>query len=154
MNRVRRVLPILVRLAEMRKVGRKRVAVEEKSVVGVDTADRSVDTVVERDQARLVRVRRLVERVVARDPRVVLVMLRELFPEPYDAVLEVLVVPEVGDVRARVRVPVCVLPAWRGVQVKDGVDAMLGAEVDDAVEVLEALGFEYARVHVICPMGR
>ena len=79
----------------------------------------------------------------------VLVVPRDLGPEPDEAVLEVLVDPEVGDVRAGVAVPVGVLAARRGVQVEDGVDAVLGAEVDHAVEVLEARGFEDAGVHVI-----
>ena len=118
-------------------------------MVRVDRADRGVHPVVEVDQAGLVRVRGLVERVVARDPGVVPVVLRELFPEPDGAVLEVLVVPEVGNVSARVRVPVGVLAAGCGVQVEDGVDAVLCAEIDDAVEVLEALGLEHAWVHVI-----
>jgi hypothetical protein len=34
-------------------------------------------------------------------------------------------------------------------QVDDGVDAVLGTQVDDAVEVLEARFLEFARVHVV-----
>ena len=56
---------------------------------------------------------------------------------------------KVGDVGARVAVPVRVLSAGRGVEVEDGVDALLGTEVDDAVEVLEAFRLEHAWVHVI-----
>ena len=77
-------------------------------------------------------------------------MLRELLPEPDYAVLVVLVVPKVGDVGASVRMPVGVLTAWCGVEVEDGVNALLSAKVDDAVEVLEAFWLENAWVHVIC----
>ena len=126
-DRVRDVLPPLVRVPEVREVTRERVPVEEERVVRVHRADRPVDAVVERDDARVVRVRGLVERVVARDPRVPDVVLRELLPEPDDAVLEVLVLPELGDVRARVRVPVGVLAARGSVEVEDGVDAVLRA---------------------------
>lgn len=57
--------------------------------------------------------------------------------------------PEIGDVGARVAVPVRVLSAGCGMKIKDNVNTLLGAEIDDAVEVLEALLFEYAGVHVI-----
>ena len=148
-DRVYDVLPARVRVPEVREVARERVSVEEERVVRVHGADRLVDAVVERDDARLVRIRRLVERVVARDPRVADVVLRELAPEPEDAVLEVLVVPELGDVRARVRVPVGVLAAGSSVEVEDSIDAVLRAQVDDAVEVLETLGLQDAWVHVV-----
>ena len=49
-----------------------------------------------------------------------------------------------------VGVPAAVLPAGRGVHVDDGVDTLCGAQVDDAVEVLEALGLKDTWVHVIC----
>ena len=52
-----------------------------------------------------------VERVVAGDPLVVLVVGGQLFPQPDDPVLVVLVVPEVGDMASVVRMPVCVLTA-------------------------------------------
>ena len=118
-------------------------------MVRVHRADRLVDAVVERDDARVVRVRGLVERVVARDPRVSDVVLRELLPEPDDAVLEVLVLPELGDVRACVRMPVGVLPARGGVEVENGVDAVPCAQVDDPVEMLETLRLQHAWVHVV-----
>ena len=57
--------------------------------------------------------------------------------------------PEVGDMRSGVRVPAAVLPAGRGVHIEDGVDAVLRAGGDDAVEVREALGLEHARVEVV-----
>jgi hypothetical protein len=60
-------------------------------------------------------------------------VLRELCPEPDGAVLKVLVDPEVGYMGSRIAVPVGVLSTWRGMQVKDGVDALLGAEVNNAI---------------------
>jgi hypothetical protein len=37
----------------------------------------------------------------------------------------------------RVRVPVGVLSAWHSVQVEDRIDAVIGAEFDHAIEMLE-----------------
>ena len=34
-------------------------------------------------------------------------------------------------------------------KIEDGVDAVLGAQVDDTVEVLETLGFQNAWVHIV-----
>jgi hypothetical protein len=76
-------------------------------------------------------------------------VLCELRPQPDRTVLKVLVDPKVGDVCAGVAVPVRVLSSGCGVEVEDGVDALLGTEIDDAVEVLEALLLEYASIHVI-----
>lgn len=45
--------------------------------------------------------------------------------------------------------PVSVLAPGSSVHVEDGVDALFGAEVDDAVEPFEAVGFEDTRVHVV-----
>ena len=148
-DRVRDVLPALMRVPEVREVGRERVPVEEERVVWVGRTDRGVYAVVERDNARVVWVGGLVERVIARDPRVAHIVLRELLPEPDDAVLEVLMLPELGDVGAGVRVPVGVLATRGGVKIEDGVDAVLGAQVDDTVEVLETLGFQNAWVHIV-----
>lgn len=50
-------------------------------------------------------VARLVEGVIPRDARTAFVVLRQLLPQPHNAVLEVLVVPEIGRVRVIVRVP-------------------------------------------------
>lgn len=57
--------------------------------------------------------------------------------------------PELGDVVGRVGVPISILAARDGVHVEDGVDALLSAEVDDAVKPLEAVWLEDAGVHVI-----
>ena len=115
----------------------------------VYSADGGFDAVVEGGEAVVFRVARLVERVIARDPGIRLVAGGELLPEPDGAVLEVPVVPEGGVAGRVVGMPVWVLAAWGGVHVEDGVDAVVGAEGDDAVEVLEAGGLEDARVHVV-----
>jgi hypothetical protein len=98
------------------------VAVEPEDVLGVDGADRGLDAVVEGGQAPVLRVARLVDRVVAGDPGVGLVVCSELLPEPDGAVLVVFVLPEGGVVGAAVAVPVGVLAAGEGVQVQDCVD--------------------------------
>lgn len=148
-NRVCRVRPLLVYVAKVGKVGRERVAIKVDDVLGVDRANGIVHPLVKPDDGRVRRVSGLVQGVVPRDPLVPDVVLRELCPQPDRAVLKVLVDPKVGDVGAVVGVPVRVLAAGCGVEVEDGVDALLGTEIDDAVEVLEALLFEHAWVHVI-----
>lgn len=50
---------------------------------------------------------------------------------------------------SRIRVPVIVLPARSSVEVNNCVNAVLGAEVHNAIEVLEPGLFELAGVHVI-----
>ena len=94
-----------------------------------------------------------VERVVTGDPLVVLVVDGELFPQPDDSVLVVLVVPKVGDVPSVIGVPVCVLTAGSGVQVKNGVDTVFGAKVDHPIKVFEPLFLENPRVHIVCKTG-
>lgn len=48
-----------------------------------------------------------------------------------------------------VRVPVSVLPTGSSVHIKDSVDAVLRAQVDDTIKVLEARGLQDTRIHVI-----
>lgn len=57
------------------------------------------------DGTGLTWVARLVEGVISRDARIALVVLCQLLPQPHNAVLEVLVVPEIGRVCVIVRVP-------------------------------------------------
>lgn len=133
-------------MAEIRREG---VPIEIDCMVRVDCPNSLVYLMIEVDQPRMRRVGRFVHRVVGRDPRIADVVLRELLPEPDRPVLEVLVHPEVGDVCAGVGVPIGILATGAGVQVKDGVNSVLSADINDAVEVLKAFGFEYARVHVI-----
>ena len=125
------------------------VAVEPEDVVRVDGADGALDARVECGQADVLRVAGLVDRVVAGDPGIVLVAVGELLPEPDRAVLMVLVVPECCVAGRAVGVPARTLAAGDGVHVEDGVDALVGANVDHAVQVLEATFFENTGVHVV-----
>lgn len=115
----------------------------------VDGTNGVVHALVKTDDGAVRLVCRLIEGVVPRDPRVPGIMPCELCPQPDRAVLKVLVDPKVGDVGASVTVPVHVLPAWCGVEIEDGVDAVSGAEINGAVEMFEAFCFEDAGVHVI-----
>ena len=83
----------------------------------------------------------------------VLVVFRNLSPEPHQSVLEVLVDPKVGDMHPCVGVPATVLAARRGVHVENGVNAVLRAGSNGTVEVAEAVGFEHARVQVVIEMA-
>ena len=49
--------------------------------------------------------------------------------------------------------PVLVLIAGQGMQIDDGVDPPLGAELDDPVELREPLRFDHARVHVVLELA-
>ena len=116
----------------------------------------------------MLRVRRLVHRVVTGNPLVVFIVLRELFPEPDQSILEVFVNPEVRNVCPGIRVPVGVLSfepeikslqqgalirniltSWCRVAINDRVNALPSADVDNAIEVLETFWFEHTRVHII-----
>lgn len=148
-DRVRNVVPARVGVTEMREVGCKCVAVEEYSVLRVVRTDCTIYAVVPRDNGRMRRVCWLVQRVVARNPCVVPVVLRELLPEKDSAILEILVPPKVCDMCPCIRVPVRVLPAWCGMQVQNGVDPVLGAQVDHPIEVFKAFRLEHARIEII-----
>lgn len=71
-----------------------------------------------------------IERIVIGDSLVVLAVDGGLLPQPDDSALVVVVVPKVGDVPSVVGVPLCVLTARIGVQVKNDVDTVFGAKVD------------------------
>lgn len=116
-DRVGRVVPLLVEVTKVAEVGGEGVAVEEDSVAWVDGADGFVDAVVEGDDAGVFGVGGLVDGIVACDPLVGFVVLGEAFPEPYDAVLEIFVVPEVRNMSSMVRMPVGILPARGGMQI-------------------------------------
>ncbi len=92
------------------------------------------------------RIRRLIHYVIPRDPCVVLVVRRDFGPEPDEAVLKIFVAPKKRDVSPTVGVPAPALTPGSGVHVDDGVDGMFGAEIDDTVEVFEAIDFEDSRV--------
>lgn len=116
-DRVGRVVPLLVDVAKVAKVGGEGVAVEEDGVVGVDGADGFVDAVVKGEDAGVLGIGGLVDGVVACDPFVGFEVLGEAFPEPYGAVLEIFVVPEVRDMSSVVRMPVGILPTRGGMQI-------------------------------------
>jgi len=101
-----------------------------------------VDLIVELDYSGMRGVSGFVKRVVAGNPLVVSIVLSKFFPEPDCAILEVLVQPEICNVRARITVPVGVLTACSSVQIEDGVNALLGTEVNHTVKVLETLFFQ------------
>lgn len=148
-NRVCRVRPLLVDVTKVGKVGGERVTIKVNDMLAVDRTNGIVHPFVKLDDSRVRRVCGLVQRVVPRDPLVPDVVLCELRPQPDGAVLKVLVDPKVGDVGAGIAMPVRVLSSGCGVEVEDGVNALLGTKVDDAVEVLKTLLLEYARVHII-----
>ena len=125
MNRVRRIRPLLVDVTKVGKVGRKRVAIKEDDVLGIDRANGVVHALVKLDDGRVRRVCGLVQGVVPCDPLVPDVVLRELSPQPDRTVLKVLVDPKVGDVGTCIGVPIRVLSSGCGVEVEDGVEAML-----------------------------
>jgi len=93
-DRVSGVVPVLVGVTETGEVRRKGVSIEVNGVVGINGADSLVDAVVEGDDAGVGVISGLVQGVVASDPLVALVVSSKLFPEPDDAILEVLVVPD------------------------------------------------------------
>ncbi len=134
---------------EEREVGRVAVAVEEEDVPVVHGADRLLEPLVERGQHLAARVARLVDRVEPGDLGPVLVAIRQRFPEIDHAVLEVGVVPELGDVRRVVAVPVLILPARQRMQVEDRIDAVATEEAHDAIEPGESLLFQHERSRVV-----
>ncbi len=119
-DRVGRVVPLLVDVAKVAKVGCEGVAVEEDGVVWVDGADGLVDAVVEGEDAGVFGVSGFVDGVVACDPFVGFEVLGETFPEPYGAVLEIFVVPDWVNLRLelsvynaqRMNVQFAICPPW------------------------------------------
>jgi hypothetical protein len=55
----------------------------------------------------------------------------------------------VGNVTAVVRMPVGVLPARGGMKVQNRVNSVLGADIDNTIQVFETRLLENHRVHVI-----
>lgn len=64
MNRVCCVIPVFVRIAEMRKVGGEGVAIEEDGMVWVDGTDGTVNFTVEGHHARVSGICGLVQGVI------------------------------------------------------------------------------------------
>ena len=151
MHRVYCILPLFasLRWVEMRPVRGKCISVKEDDVVRVNLPDCAVRTVIPLLQPGVCRVTGLVEGVVSCDPWVVLVVLSENLPKPDCTVLEVLVVPKLGNVVCRVGVPVSVLSTRDSVHVEDSVDSLCGANVNNPVEPFEALRLEHAGVQIV-----
>lgn len=99
-------------------------------MIGVYNTDSLLQALVEGRKADVLWVTRLIDRVVACDPRVPLVSLGNYFPQPYGAVLVVFVVPERGPGGVVVGVPVLALSTWHCVHIQNCVDAMLAALFD------------------------
>lgn len=150
MNRVRRVLPLFHMLVtKVSEIGCECVSIQEQGVVNIDLPDRFVETIIVFDETGVCWFGGFVERVVTGDPLVIFVVGGELFPQPDDSILVIFVVPKIGDVPSVVGMPVCVLTAGGGVQVKDSVNTVFGTEVDHPIEVLESLFLENSGVQVI-----
>lgn len=147
------------------------VPVQKQDMVRVDLADRLFQAHVERRQADVLRVARLVDQVVAGNPSVGFVPCRDLLPQPDSAVLMVAMIPE-GRVGGEVvRMPARRLTARQGMHIEDGVDLVFCTldtkinnqtaaqrtglqtyvmyQVNDSVQMLEAFLFQHARVHVV-----
>ena len=121
-------------------------------MVSVDLPDHVAEAVIVFDEADGFGFCGFVERVVTGNPpqAVTFVVGSELFPQQDYSALVVLVVPEVCNVPSVVRVPIYVLTVGSGVQVENGVNAVLGTEgTTPAIEVLETLILENPRVLVV-----
>ena len=99
-------------------------------MVALDRTNSVVQPVVDIHQPSLsgMRVSWFVEEVVTHDPRVALIMSRDLLPQPYKPVLEVFVPPEASIVYPAVGVPAATLPSRCGVHIDNSVDGVLRAD--------------------------
>lgn len=111
MDRICRVAPLLVIIAEVREVRCEGVTVEEDCMVRVNFPDGVEHTIVELNNSSLGCISRFVERIVSGNPGVAFVVLSELLPEPDSPVLEVLMQPECSNVAACISMPVGILPS-------------------------------------------
>ena len=137
------------RAGETREVHAECVSFEEENVVGIDLADGRDDSVVEGQQTSPLLICGLVHGIETSDPRITFVPPSENLPKVDHSVLKVLVVPE-GRVAGRVvAMPILVLATRARMEVQNGVDAVLGANVDYAIQMLEAFFFDVERVHVV-----
>jgi hypothetical protein len=96
-------------------------------VVGIHGPDYRLVAVVEGRETVVEGITGLVNRIIACDPGVVLVVFCNLAPEPDGAVLVVFVVPEGGVGGGVVGVPVRVLAAGDSMHIEDCVDVVFGA---------------------------
>src|SRR4051794_32940247 len=98
------------------------------------------------------RIGRFIEDIVPRDPWVVFITLSNVLPDEEEAILEIFVPPEIGEVGSGVCVPSAALSARGCMHVDDGVDRMCSTGGNCTIQMLKGVGFHDPRVHVICVM--
>jgi hypothetical protein len=123
----------------------QQVAFEKDDVIGInrpDCVDHAVIHAVDRVPVRLIRAvettkrrvgDRLVHHVVTGDGRIALVTTSDLLPQSDEAILELAVPPKKCVAAGVVAVPIGALPTRHRVQIKDGVQTVLGAPPHDAI---------------------
>jgi hypothetical protein len=94
--------------------------------MGVDGANLGLDAVVECGETIVQLIAGFIDRIVASNPWIRLVVRGDLLPEPYCTVLEVLVVPECGVFGTAIAVPVGILATWKRMHVENRVYIVLG----------------------------
>jgi hypothetical protein len=99
------------------------------------------------------RIRGLVDEVVTRYPPITAISLGEDFPQMYDTILKVFVLPKQGHLCRVVGMPVLVLESGQSMQVDDRVDAVNGADIDDAIEISQTRFANRHRRHVVFKMA-
>ncbi len=124
------------------------IAIEKEKVVGIDGTDGIVEAFVKGIDHGAGGVGGFIDGVVAGDPGIVAVAGSKGFPEVNHAVLKMFVIPEEGAVRGVVGVPMLVLKTRQGMQIDDGVDVVLGAAFNCAVEDPETVLDEFEGLHV------
>src|SRR5258706_9255063 len=111
-------------------------------MVGVNCPNCSYHTLVKRVEQHSRRIGRLIKRIIASDPRVVLVTFGNNFPQPDGPILKMLVLPEKCLLRGVVGVPVLILVSSGSMQIEDGVNFVVSANLDHSIKVLQT-GFTY-----------
>jgi len=104
----------------------------------VHVTDRFNDTIVEFQQFKSSLFSGFVERIISCHPWLILIPSRKDFPQFNCPVLIVHQIPEGGMMTWRVGMPVSILTAWDGMQIKDGVDSVCCAKFNHAIEMLES----------------
>lgn len=64
---------------------------------------------------------RLIDRIVACNPRITAIPRRDLFPQPDGSVLVILEVPEGGVGGWVITVPALIVPAWKSMHIEDRI---------------------------------
>src|SRR6266566_7909612 len=135
-------------LLEHMKVEGVAITLQEENVVGVDGSNGLVEPPVERFNLRFARIGRFIDRVIASHPGVIFVAGSDCLPQMHDSILEVLVLPEKRLVGRIIAMPILVLVTWQSMQVDNGVDLLLGAQVDDSIQALKALFLDDKGFHI------